>query len=1474
MFSSCSNDDAFGPGVTGCRDNFDFTVEFELLIFSIVPAALFIFLAIWRVALLIRRPVVVYAPKLQLLKLVAIGILAALELVVLILASIRSLEITSSVIAATVLRFGAALCMAPLSLTDHSRVARPSVLLSVYLFPTLFLDAAQTRTYWLAARAKPELAYAAVCTASMSAKAIILLLEAQPKTRWLTTKEPRSPEETSSIYDLGVFFWLNRVFATGYRQVMDLRDLYPLDRGMAGAELFERFQKYAVYTDMKGSRFGLAIALACTLRVPLLLVVIPRLLLIAFRFSQPFMISAILDLLSEPITHASINAGYGLIGAAALIYAGIAISTALYWYYHYRTLIMIRGALVTAIYNKATEAQAGPGDATAAITLMSVDIERIFIGFSSLHEAWAGNIEVAVASYLLYRKLGAAFAAPLVIVAVGFVAISFVVNFTGPAQRRWMARVQKRVGLTSIVIAGMKNIKLAGLVGPISDYIQTLRVDELMAGSRLRQLNLSTTALAFGPLFISPVVTFAFAQRTLDTTTLFTSYSYLVLLATPLTEVIKTVQLAASALACLSRIQAYLESESRRDVRMIESSSNLNSEMGSTEKIAMQYEDDKLVSQRVQQVHPSPTITVSDGRFGWEENVSVLRDINITIPPSALTIIVGPIASGKSTLIRSILGEIPFSEGSVKMSTHVHRIAYCDQTPFLSNSTIRDNILGFSAFDANRYAEVVNATMLKIDFENLAQGDETNVGSNGITLSGGQKQRISLARALYLQSSLLFFDDVFSGLDADTEEQVFARVFGPNGVIHRRQATAVLCTHSVRHLPFADHIIVLGGDGTVVEQGSFNQLVSGGSYVQGLGLSKVSDVISDSEDSVTEETLKEVEPVVRAEAVAAPTTEVPKSLDSARQLGDWAVYKHYFKAMGFFLAGSLFFWAALYGFFYNFPTVWLKYWSADVDSPHPARSSDFYIGIYALLQTLALVSLVSLGWLIWVTAIRKSGANLHSDALRTLMRAPLRFFTQTDQGVVTNLFSQDLNLVDTELPNALLNFFINSAQALGQAAVIVTASSYIAISYPFLLAVMWVIQKFYLRTSRQLRILDLETKSPLYTHFIDTTKGIVSLRAFNFVSENRAKSVELLDNSQRPFYLLYIAQQWLTLVLNIVVMVLAVVLVALSLQLRANSGFTGASLVSLMSFGDSLSSVVMQWTKLETSIGAIGRLRSFNESVEPENKQEEELLPAENWPSEGRIELKGVSASYGAEKTGEQPTLVLDNVCLSIAAGEKIAICGRTGSGKSSMLALILKLLDPTSETSANLSIDDVPLCLVDRNTLRLRLIAMPQDAVFLPDGSTFQQNLDPLDVASTEECQAALHTVGLWPAIQERGGLPGSMKSDTLSQGQRQLFSLARVVLRRRIRARDNAGCDGGILLLDEVTSSVDRETERAIQTIIRDEFRGYTILAVSHRLQFIMDYDRVVVMDKGKVVEVGNPRVLAEGETRFGDLWRAAER
>lgn len=317
---------------------------------------------------------------------------------------------------------------------------------------------------------------------------------------------------------------------------------------------------------------------------------------------------------------------------------------------------------------------------------------------------------------------------------------------------------------------------------------------------------------------------------------------------------------------------------------------------------------------------------------------------------------------------------------------------------------------------------------------------------------------------------------------------------------------------------------------------------------------------------------------------------------------------------------------------------------------------------------------------------------------------------------------------------------------------------------------------------------------------------------------------------------------------------------------------------------------------LTSHSGAVSRLRTFNQTVTPEDREEEVIVPLDSWPEKGLIELKGVSASYKYGSTpqvliriistdhstspepvdGQEPELALRDLEFTIVPGEKVAICGRTGSGKSSFIAFLLKLVDPLAETGAKAFIDHTPLHLVDRSALRRRIIAVPQEAVFLPDGTSFRVNLDPFRLASLEDCQSVLEAVDLWDFVKERGGLEAGMSPGTLSQGQKQLFSLARAVLRRRLRSRNVPGSgdvEGGILLLDEFSSSVDQDTEKLMQDIIRVEFKSYTVVAVSHRLDMIMDFDRVVVMSKGEIVEVGPPRALAaDANSNFGELWRAS--
>ncbi|KAL4960800.1 putative ABC multidrug transporter [Aspergillus stella-maris] len=1473
------------------RAQFDFNLQFESLFFSIIPSVLFIPLSLWRTLARVRKPVVVNAPGLQFIKTGAIIIYAGLELSLLILAALGSFQISRMFIASSVLQLISALLMLTVSTVDHSRSPRPSTLLNSYLVLTLLLDIARARTQFLSSDQSSETTYSGIFCASVGLKTAIFLLEACQKAKWVTwDAKKHSPEETSGILSLGVFFWLNKLFMAGYGHIFTLDSLYPLDSTFDAQALHGVFAKKMDYSKLKGDKFGLLKVLVRTLWAPLLLPIPARAALIAFYFCQPLFIESLIKHLSH--SEPDSNVGYGLIGAAVIIYSGIGISYALYWYYHHRLRTMVRSILVTETYIAATRARLGSSDDSTALTLMSTDMERIRMGLRSVHETWASVIQAGLAAWMLYRQLGVAFIASMGVVVVCFVGIGFLVMFTGDSQRAWMSGVQKRVGLTATVISSMKSLKMSGLTAPVAEYVQQLRVNELAAGAKFRRIMIIAAIFAFIPQLISPPLTFAFAQNALNASTMFTSLSFLTLLTQPLSQLFQSIPQLVSGLACLGRIQAFLEQEPRQDYRQPMAKGQRITEKG-LEQLNLDSKDH---------------ITIRDANFGWKADEFVLHDINTRIPASCLTMVVGPVGSGKSTFCKALLGEIPSSKGSVMTSTSSRHIGFCEQTAFLWNGTIKENIIGFSPFDPERYDQVIEATALRFDLATLSQGDQTNIGSDGVALSGGQKQRLSLARALYLPSNLLVLDDVFSGLDADTEEQVFRQVFGPNGLLRQRGSTVVLCTHSVRYLPIADHIIVLE-NGTVAKQGTFDALSTRPGYVQRLevGLKEGSkDVVNEpgpcpeaGEIRAGEE--KNLEPAATVNRTPSSVLIAP-AVTAARQVGDTTVCKIYIKSMGWFVAGCSLLFAALWGLFTNYPTVWLTYWSDNTESDHPAHANSYYAGIYALLQICAIISLLLLGITLWIISVKKAGASLHQQILRTLICAPLSFFSNTDTGVIANLFSQDLNLIDTELPEATLNTLFCVFQSAGQAAVMLTSSVYLAISYPILGALLYFVQKYYLRTSRQLRLLDLEAKSPLYTHFIHTMKGIATLRAFGFIPDDIQKNARLVDSSQRAAYLLLMIQEWLNLVLNLVVMVLAAVLTTLAVRLQSNSAFAGASMYSLMSFGESLSGIVVHYTTLETSIGAIARLKAFNETVKPEDHEgpgEEDIIPDDSWPDRGLVELRGVSARYKSTtvpesdadvESGEaKPPLALKDIILTIQPGEKIAICGRTGSGKSSFLALLLKLLDPLPPSSDNaqkqqIVIDHIPLNRIHRETLRQRLIAVPQDPVFLPDGTSFRANLDPSNTATPAECQRVLEAVRLWSFVQEgKDGLNAPLTAGTLSAGQRQLFSLGRAVLRAVIRQRrhstptpntSNSGKNqGGILLLDEVSSGVDREMERVMQVIIREQFAQYTVIAVSHRLEMIMDFDRVVVMDRGVAVEVGNPVVLREVKgSWFGELVAAA--
>ena len=864
--------------------------------------------------------------------------------------------------------------------------------------------------------------------------------------------EPRSPEETSGVFNMSIFGWLNHLIMTGYRKVLSVEDLYFLDVELSATPLQAEFSKH-----WKGSQVSMRSRLLQvtlkTLRWQYALPIGPRLALVGFTFCQPFLINGILNYIQDP-HHPSPNIGYGYIGAAAIVYAGIAISTGFYWYLHQRALTMTRACLVSALYQSTTSISITQLDNSAAVTLMSTDTERIMSGFRDLHECWASLLETVLATWLLERQLGTACIAPIAVVIFCVIAAFGIGKFAGKRQGVWMENLQRRVGVTANAIANMTSLKMSGLTEQMTTFIQALRTKELDSAKRFRLFNVAAAVIAFTPLLISPVLAFAASNRDLSTTNVFTSLSYLLLLTNPLTQLFQSIPQILAAMTCLKRIEKYLQSSSQVDTRRFLGNGDVESNTTMLEGSSS--EDNKF----------NKACTIKDGSFGWTPNVIVLQNINLQIPRSQHTMIVGPVASGKSTLCKTLLGETPVAQGDTTFWTKFSQVAFCEQTSFLINATIRENILGEGFFDSPWYDEVIESVALGQDFNELTHGDYSLVGTNGITLSGGQRQRVALARALYSRPDLAIFDDIFSSMDTKTEDHVFRRVFGKDGILRNLKSTVILSTHSISHLPAADHIITLGADRTVIEEGTFDSLVKNKSYIQSLGVNKQVKSADTNSLATLSSTIK-----------PKPKVSAKEEEDKARQLGDVAIYKYYLSTIGISVMALFILFGLAFAFLYNFPAVWLVFWAHANEQGEADRG--FYLGIYSMLQILCLVLLALYTSYGGIFMSVKASSILHSSALRTVINAPLSFFSAVDTGVTTNRFSQDISMIDNDLSMALSNTMLTGFTVLGQAAVIASSSPYLVIGYPILLGLLYVIQKVYLRTSRQLRFLDLEAKAPL-----------------------------------------------------------------------------------------------------------------------------------------------------------------------------------------------------------------------------------------------------------------------------------------------------------------------------------------------------------------------------------------------------------
>ncbi|QGA20124.1 hypothetical protein EYB26_007825 [Talaromyces marneffei] len=1354
MSCTFAADRAFGPAVSSCRRVFDFTLFFEELFFALLPSSLLLIGSAVRLSVLVQRPVLGTRSLLYFLKLVAATIFAVLELLALVFIS-----------------------------TDHGETTHISIPAAVLSF-----------------------------LASLAILWQFLKMVGKQQTSTEAHTEKRSKEETAGFVSRSLFIWLNLLLWTGYRRALTALDLQPIDPNLYSSRLSVRFASISALSAT--SSFGLPGRTLLSLGRYLLFPIFPRLCLTGFTFAQPFITTALIRYLSDSTE--SKNDGYGLMGASLLVYGGIAVSNSRYSHLTYKSITIIRGGLVDAVFDKVLRLREDKEMESRALTLTINDVQRISSSLTYLHELWAGLLETGLATWLLWRQVGPSCLTVLGLALVSTAISTYIGKSTGKQQQKWMAATEKRIATTRKMLSSLKAIKTTGSEQRVSSTIQTLRVREFAASKMFRALLVGSVLSSYTTLTLSPVFVFGAYigtmlsyQQNLDPSRLFSSLILISLLATPLIRILQMLPSLGAAKGCFERLDTFLQRPERSDFRQIPPTAVCSDGVTAGANI--------ITEKGLHQSKPSQDIAVSikNADFGWTTE-AYLHDVSLKVLKGDHVVITGGTGSGKSLLMKALLGEVEFMAGTVRVSSA--RIGYCGQSIWLENALMLDNAFRCASDSEEWRHKILDACALT-ELLNTSDSGET-IGSGGICLSGGERQRLGLARTIAQRPDIIILDDVFSALDKKTVKHIRERLFGPNGLLRLLQVTIIETTQDQRWATMADQVFRIDKSG---------------------GLSQC------ERDVAVVETMSSKGDIEAGETVITNTINVrqtkPARIDSseeASRVKDRTVYRTYFGAIGLKNLSVFVLFGLAFAFCIKFPDIWAQWWSEDDQS---SQKVGYWLGMYAMLQTLPLIMLcIWLGHLL-LQIVPSSGVGLHLQLLKTVLNATFRFVSSTDSGDLLNRFNQDLMMIDMSLPLNLFNTIAELLTCVIQVVLVAVAAVYALAVLPALTTALYLIQHFYLRTSKQLRQHELQSKASLQTKLMETCAGLVTIRAHQWQSTFRSEFREHLDRSQEPIYLLYAVQCWLQLTLDLVVTALSVTVVgvALGIKDKTSLGAIGVAFLNLTTLGQTMTNLLTSWTSLEVSLGAIARIEEFKKHTPQETDTTSQIDVPLSWPESGEIKFEDTSSSYASAV--EQSSWNIDGINLTIHPGEKVAICGRSGSGKSTLILTLLSLMENRKGT---IMIDDIDISRLKPSLLRSRFHVISQDTYI--HGDTVRDPFDPKGTSSNDKIWSTLEDCSLKQKIETSGGLDTPLTDISLSAGEMQLFALARTILNAE-------QSPGGIVLFDEATSSIDVETETKIMRLIRERLKEKTVLSILHRLETALEYDRVLVMDQGRVIHSGTP-------------------
>ncbi|CAE6428317.1 unnamed protein product [Rhizoctonia solani] len=1278
-------------------------------------------------------------------------------------------------------------------------------------------------------------------------------------------EEKESPYERANVYSRLTFSWMSPLMELAYKRFITENDMHALSPEDAAHVLSDRLQSQWA-KQLGSSNPSLWGALFRAYGGPYTIAVVTRIFRDILAFTKPQFLRYLLVFIARYQAGKTESAFLGWMIVVAMLLVSVAQTAANHQFFYICSVtgMRVRAGLVTAIYNKAllqsTDSQGARGD---IVNLMSVDATRIqslcMGGLISI----SAPFQIMLAFVSLYEILGWPAFVGVAIMIVSLPLNTYIARLLKNLQQAQMKNRDARTRLMSELLNNIKSIKLYAWEDTFIRRILTLRNDQEL--KMLKKIGitsaLNNTLWAGVPILVSfgSFATAAYTGSTpLTADIIFPCISLFNLLQMPLGMAANITSQIVESTVSINRIRTFLLSEElQSDARDVDETEVLEGET---------------------------VLEIRRGEFKWSKQIvqPTLENVDITVHKGELVGILGPVGSGKTSLLSAIIGEMTRVEGSVRIHG---KIAYAPQDAWIMNATIRENILFSHRYHEEFYDIVIDACALRPDLAQFTDGDLTQVGEKGITLSGGQRARISLARAVYSRADLYLLDDPLAAVDAHVARHIFDKVIGPNGLLAGKARLHV--TNSVAYLN-QHNLIMMVRRGIILEAGTFDDIIedpskeltklisshkpggSGGTSRTQSGTATPdvppgnsvawSQATLTSSTALVSPTPKHAQDKTLSIAQRRPSVLLPRELARSRTGPETElnvehreqgrvkiqVYRGYFHAAS--LTGIILYLVCMIGQqgFTILSNIILKIWGSQNQGARDNTNVGYYLFLYGMLGLGSAMCAFFASALLWVYCAIKSARNLHDAMLFAVVRSPLSFFEQTPMGRIMNLFSRDQYVIDEVLVRALNSFFWTFLIILG--AIVVIGGTFpifmiglipLGYTYRFIMV-------YYLATSRELKRLDAVTKSPIFSWFQESLGGLSTIRAFGqqpvFIAHNESK----LDLNQMIYLPAISSVRWAAIRIEFLGSFVVVLAAALSLAALSTTGVDAGLVGLVLSYSlvtiQRLNIFIRTASEVEQNLVSVERVLNYvNLPSEGPLEIPDALLP-ESWPQRGEIEFR----SYYMRYRPELPP-VLKDLNIKIRPGEKLGVVGRTGAGKSSFFLGLLRILEPASGT------DEVDITQIGLRDLRRAISIVPQEPQLFE--GTIRENVDPTSEYDDGRIWEVLEQAHLREVVNNLpGALDAAVKEGglSLSSGQRQLICFARALLRNT-----------KILILDEATSAMDLETDKAIQEIIRGPaFEGVTTLTIAHRLNTIVESDRILVLDGGQVAELEKPSNLLQNK------------